>query len=63
MNSEFDKMMRDIENNLNNFNIKMDESKDISDKIKPVLDAMSKGIEGDYKMKESLIKKEYLELE
>ena len=49
-------MVRQVGKNYKNFLRKLSESADISEKLRPVLEAMHRGIEGgDYKMKEALI--------
>lgn len=56
-------MMKDVKKNFNGFVRKINEASDISEKIKPILDAMYTGISSDYRLKEGLINNEKEELE
>ncbi len=57
--------MRDVGRNYKNFMRRFQDSANISDKLRPVLEAMRRGVvdNGDYKMKEALIEREQEELD
>lgn len=55
MNNEFEQMMRDVKKNYKSFMRRIDEANNISEQIRPIIDAMSRGITSDYRLKEALI--------
>jgi hypothetical protein len=55
MNNEFEQMMKSVKKNYSAFLRRIGEANNISDKLYPIIDAMSRGITGDYRLKEALI--------